>query len=124
MARIVSAAPSSLKTPAMIGAAALCFLGYLFVPLVIRFGLYKKQLPIKGVFLILIPMFVFFAVDINEKRDRAQQTVLHEAGLPYESFPHALFSPLLSGAMIASYYVLRMKEKSVIENEAVLALTE
>lgn len=74
---------------------------YLSIPLAIRFLILRRPIERKWVVvLILIPIFIVFAIFVNALKNQYYQ----EIGVNYKS--HIIGSPILYASLIASYFIL------------------
>ncbi|MFP3980583.1 MAG: hypothetical protein ACLFUY_04255 [Desulfobacterales bacterium] len=113
---------SAAKTPGtsgflhigiMAGYALLFFFIYISIPLIIRYGHLKRPVKTrKNAVFILIPLFIAFSYHIHIQKTEAQKEILEQIGAPARNTtPSMIGSPLLYGAMVASYFILRRKNR-------------
>jgi hypothetical protein len=86
---------------------------YISIPVAIRYAILRRPIKNKWIAMgILVPIFIGFAILINVQREEGQKKIYQQLGIPYKSTPHMIGSPILYGAMIASYFILRRGRKT------------
>lgn len=81
---------------------------YMSIPVAIRYVILRRPVENKWIaFGILVPIIIGFAVLANIQREEGQKRISQQLGIPHKSTPHMFGSPILYGAMIASYFILR-----------------
>jgi len=90
------------------------FLIYISIPVGIRYAILRRPIQRKWVaMVILVPIFIGFATLIGVQREEGQKKVSQQLGIPYRSTPHMIGSPLLYGAIVVSYFILRRSRKQM-----------
>ena len=85
---------------------------YISIPVAIRYAILRRPIQNKWIAMgILVPVFIGFAILINVQREEGQKRISQQLGIPYKSTPHMIGSPILYGAMVASYFILRRDRK-------------
>ncbi|MFW5930978.1 MAG: hypothetical protein ACOCQI_04415 [Desulfosalsimonas sp.] len=102
-----------LHIATMAGYALLLFFIYISIPLIIRYGHLKRPVKTrKNAIFILIPLFIAFSYHVHTQKTEAQKEILEQIGAPdRNTTPGMIGSPLLYGAMAASYFILRRKNR-------------
>lgn len=98
--------------------AALNFLLYIAVPVLIRYGLLRRPIQTKAAAIaVLAPIAIGFTLLIWASKDELQRKVHQQAGIPYKRHGHMIGSPMLFLAMAASYSLLRRPSRNAGSDE-------
>jgi len=90
---------------------------YMTIPLAIRYVILRRPIENKWIAIgILVPIFIGFSVLINIQRDEMGRKIDQAYGMPHTPRTHMLGTPILFGAMIASYFILRRSRKEADDN--------
>lgn len=91
---------------------------YMTIPVAIRYVILRRPIENKWIALgVLVPIFIGFSVLINIQSDEMGRNIDQSYGMPHTPRTHMLGTPILFGAMIASFFILRRGRKEAEETD-------